>query len=43
MNKTLGGPIHATPEEPDNTPLPSTAGAAALVGGILLLVARKKE
>jgi hypothetical protein len=37
------GPIHATRDEKHNVPLPPIAGAAALVGGIVLLVARKKD
>ena len=37
------GPIHATREETHNVPLPPIAGAAALIGGIVLLVARGKE
>ncbi len=37
------GPIHATRDEKHNVPLPPIAGAVALVGGIVLLVARKKE
>ena len=31
------GPIHATREKTHTVPLPPIAGAAALVGGILLL------
>jgi hypothetical protein len=37
------GPIHATRETTHNVPLPPIAGAVALVGGIVLLVAGKKE
>jgi uncharacterized membrane protein HdeD (DUF308 family) len=37
------GPIHATRDERHNILLPPIAGAAALVGGILLLVAGRKE
>jgi hypothetical protein len=37
------GPFHATREETHNVPLPPIAGAVALIGGIVLLVAGKKE
>jgi hypothetical protein len=37
------GPIHATRDETHNVPLPPIVGAVALVGGIVLLVARRKE
>jgi hypothetical protein len=37
------GPIHATRDETNNVPLPPIAGAAALIGGIVLLVAGGKE
>lgn len=37
------GPIHTTRDEKHNVPLPPIAGAVAIVGGIVLLVARKKE
>ena len=37
------GPIHATRDETHHVPLPPIAGAGALIGGIVLLVARKKE
>jgi hypothetical protein len=37
------GPIHATREKTHSVPLPPIAGAVALVGGIVLLVAGKKE
>jgi hypothetical protein len=33
------GPIHATREKTHNVPLPPIAGAVALIGGIVLLVA----
>ena len=36
------GPIHATRDETHHIPLPPIAGAGALIGGIVLLVARKK-
>jgi hypothetical protein len=36
------GPIHATRDETHRVPLPPIAGAIALVGGIVLLVAGKK-
>jgi hypothetical protein len=36
------GPIHATREKTHNVPLPPVAGALALIGGIVLLVAAKK-
>ncbi len=36
------GPIHATRENTHNVPLPPIAGALALMGGILLLVAPRK-
>jgi hypothetical protein len=39
------GPIHASVEKTHNVPLPPVAGAAALIGGIALLVtsgARRK-
>jgi hypothetical protein len=36
------GPIHATREKEHNVPLPPIAGALALVGGIVLLVAGRK-
>lgn len=36
------GPIHATRDKTHNVPLPPIVGAVALVGGIVLLVARKK-
>jgi hypothetical protein len=37
------GPIHATREETHNVPLPPIAGAVALSGGVILLVAGKRE
>jgi hypothetical protein len=37
------GPFHATHEETHNVPLPPIAGAVALIGGVVLLVAGKKE
>ena len=36
------GPIHATRDKTHNVPLPPIAGAVALIGGIVLLVARRK-
>jgi drug/metabolite transporter (DMT)-like permease len=37
------GPIHATREKTHNIPVPPIAGAVALIGGAVLLVAGKKE
>jgi len=37
------GPIHATREKGHTIPLPPIAGAVALIGGVVLLVAGKKE
>jgi hypothetical protein len=37
------GPIHATRDEVHSVPLPPIAGALALLGGVVLLVAGKKE
>lgn len=37
------GPIHATRDKTHNVPLPPIVGAVALIGGIVLLVARRKE
>ena len=37
------GPIHATREKTHNVPLPSIAGALALVGVVVLLVTGRKE
>jgi len=36
------GPIHATREKTHNVPLPPIAGAAALIGGVVLLIAGRK-
>jgi drug/metabolite transporter (DMT)-like permease len=36
------GPIHATREETHNIPLPPIAGAAALIGGVVLLAVGKR-
>jgi hypothetical protein len=36
------GPIHASRDQSHTVPLPPIAGALALVGGIVLLVAGKK-
>ena len=36
------GPIHATREQTHNVPLTPIAGAVALIGGVVLLVAGKK-
>jgi len=36
------GPIHATRDEKHNVPLPPIAGAAALIGGVVLLIASRK-
>jgi hypothetical protein len=36
------GPIHATREKTHDVPLPPIAGAVALIGGVVLLVAGKK-
>ena len=36
------GPIHASRDKTHNVPLPPIAGALALIGGIVLLVAAKK-
>ena len=36
------GPIHATREKTHNVPLPPLAGAVALIGGVVLLVAGKR-
>ena len=35
------GPIHATREKTNNVPLPPIAGAMAVLGGIVLLIAKK--
>ena len=37
------GPIHATREKTHNVPVPAIAGAVVLIGGVVLLVARRKE
>jgi len=37
------GPIHATRDKTHNIPLPPIAGAVALIGGIVLLVAAGKQ
>ena len=36
------GPIHATREKTHDVPLPPIAGAVSLIGGVVLLVARRK-
>ena len=37
------GPIHATRDKTHDIPLPPIAGALVLIGGVVLLVAGKKE
>jgi hypothetical protein len=37
------GPIHATREKTHDVPLPPIAGAVALIGGVVLLVAGRRE
>jgi hypothetical protein len=37
------GPIHATRDKKHNVPLPLIAGAVALIGGVVLLVAGRKK
>jgi hypothetical protein len=37
------GPIHATREKTHNVPVPPIAGAVALIGGVVLLVAGRKK
>jgi hypothetical protein len=37
------GPIHATRDKTHNVPVPPIAGAASLVGGIVLLFAGRKQ
>ena len=37
------GPIHATRDKTHSVPLPPIAGAVALIGGVVLLVAGRKE
>jgi hypothetical protein len=36
------GPIHATREKTHDVPLPPIAGAVAIIGGVVLLVAGKR-
>jgi hypothetical protein len=36
------GPIHATREKTHSVPLPPIAGAIAIIGGVVLLLAGKK-
>ena len=36
------GPIHATREKTHNVPLPPIAGAIAVIGGVVLLLAGKR-
>jgi len=36
------GPIHATRQETHRVPLPPIAGAIAVIGGVVLLLAGKK-
>ncbi len=36
------GPIHATREKTHNVPLPPIAGAVAITGGVVLLIAGRK-
>jgi uncharacterized membrane protein YidH (DUF202 family) len=36
------GPIHATRDKTHDVPLPPIAGAVALIGGVVLLVAGRK-
>jgi len=36
------GPIHATREKTHDVPLPPIAGAVALIGGVVLMVAGRK-
>ena len=36
------GPIHATRDQTHNVPLPPIAGAVALIGGAVLLIAGRK-
>jgi hypothetical protein len=36
------GPIHATREETHDVPFPPIAGAAAFIGGIVLLIAGRE-
>ncbi len=37
------GPIHATRDQKHSVPLPPIAGAVALVGGVVLLIAGRKQ
>jgi len=37
------GPIHATRDKTHNLPLSPIVGAVAVIGGIVLLVARRKQ
>ncbi len=37
------GPIHASRDKTHHVPLPPVAGAVALIGGIVLVVAGKNE
>ena len=37
------GPIHATRDKTHDIPLPPIAGAVALIAGVVLLVAGRKE
>ena len=37
------GPIHATRDKTHDVPLPPIAGAVALIGGVVLLVAGRKK
>ena len=37
------GPIHASRDKTHNIPLPPIAGAAALIGGIVLLAVGRKQ
>jgi hypothetical protein len=37
------GPIHASREKTHNVPLPPIAGAVALVGGVVLVLAGRKQ
>ncbi len=37
------GPIHATAEKQNNVPIPPIAGAAAVVAGVVLLVAGQRK
>jgi len=37
------GPLHATRDKTHNVPVPPIAGAVALIAGIVLLVASRKQ